>query len=156
MDWTVFFVFLLACGAAASTGVLFPPGDWYRKLEKPRWTPPNRAFPIVWTALYLAMAIAAARISTLSGTEPSAGLGLALWAAQIALNTLWTPVFFRLRRMKAGLAIISMLWLAVAAMTVVFWGLDPLAGLLVLPYLLWVTVAAALNATILSLNKGRA
>lgn len=156
MDWTVFFVFLLACGAAASTGVLFPPGDWYRDLEKPRWTPPNRAFPIVWTALYLAMAIAAARIATLSGTEPSVGLGLALWAAQIALNTLWTPVFFGLRRMKAGLAIISMLWLAVAAMTVVFWGLDPSAGLLVLPYLLWVTVAAALNATILNLNKGRA
>lgn len=155
MDWTVFFVFLAACGAAASTGVLFPPGDWYRRLQKPRWTPPNRAFPIVWTLLYLAMSIAAARISALAGHEPWAGPGLALWAAQIALNTLWTPVFFGLRRMAAGLVVILCLWLAVAGMTLVFWGLDPVAGLLVLPYLLWVTVAASLNASILSLNKGR-
>ena len=153
MDWAIFFVFLLACGAAASTGALFPPGDWYRSLKKPRWTPPNRAFPIVWTLLYLASAVAAARVATLSGQEPYAGLGLAIWAAQIALNTLWTPVFFGLHRMTLGLVIISLLWLAVAAMTILFWGLDPFAGMLVLPYLLWVTVAAALNASIASLNK---
>ncbi len=152
MDYLAFFICLCATGAAAATGVMFPPGEWYRGLTRPGWTPPDRAFPVIWTALYLMMALAAARIAGLAGEASGAGVALALWSLQIALNTLWTPVFFGLRRMRAGLVIIGALWLAVAATTAAFAGLDGVAAALMLPYLLWVSLAAALNAALLRLN----
>lgn len=154
MDIPLFLIFLTASVAAASTGALFQPGAWYRSLRKPRWTPPNYAFPIVWTILYIAMSVAAARIAGLAGAEPWVGAALGLWAVQIALNTLWTPVFFGLQRMGAGMVIIAALWVAVAATLVTFWGIDRIAGLLILPYLVWVSIAAALNASVLRLNRG--
>lgn len=154
MDVVLFLAFLAACVAAASTGALFAPGAWYDGLTKPWWTPPPLVFPIVWTALYLAMSYAASRIGAQAATAGApVALALALWAVQIALNTLWTPVFFGLHRMRAGLVIIVLLWLAVAATTVQFLRLDLVAGLLMLPYLLWVTIAAALNASVLRLNR---
>lgn len=148
MDLTLFATYLAACLAAGATGVMFQPGDWYRSLSKPGWTPPDWVFPVTWTVLYLLMSISAARIAALPGT----GQALALWSLQIALNTLWTPVFFGLRRMFAGLVIIAALWLAVAATTLAFWGHDWLAGLMFLPYLVWVTIATALNASVWRLN----
>lgn len=147
-DIGLFATFLAACGAAAATGAMFEPGDWYRGLEKPRWTPPGWAFPLVWTALYLAMALAAMRVAQL----PGAGQALAFWAAQIAFNTLWTPIFFGLRRMRAAMVVMAGLWLTVAATMLGFWHLDPLAGALFAPYLLWVTIAGALNLSVLRRN----
>lgn len=152
MDLNTFLVFLAATGAAAATGVIFKPGDWYEGLTKPGFTPPNWAFPVVWTLLYLAMALAAARIAGLAAN----GTALALWSLQIALNTLWTPVFFGARRVFAGLVIIILLWLTVAAMLVAFWALDFWAAALVLPYLAWLSVAAALNLSIWRHNRGAA
>ncbi len=134
-------LYLGACIAAASTGMIFAPGAWYDGLNKPRWTPPRWAFPVVWTILYVAIAFAAARVSML----PQAGTALALWSVQIALNTLWTPVFFGAHRRGAGLVIIVLLWLTVLVMLQVFWSLDPVAGLLIAPYLVWLSVAASLN-----------
>ena len=141
---TLFLTYLAACGAAAATGALFQPGDWYRSLNKPRWTPPDWLFPVAWTVLYLSMSVAAARVA-MAG---DAGQALALWSVQIALNALWTPVFFGLRRLGAGLVIIFLLWLAVAATMLAFWQVDPVAGLLFAPYLLWVSVAGALNRSV--------
>ncbi|WCR10306.1 tryptophan-rich sensory protein [Paracoccus stylophorae] len=137
----IFLLFLLASAAAAATGVIFKPGAWYEGLRKPGFTPPNRLFPIAWTAIYLLSAIAAARVAGVPGSD----LALALWAAQIALNTLWTPVFFGAHLMAAGMAVIAILWLVVLAMTVTFWRIDVLAGVMLLPYLAWLCVAAALN-----------
>lgn len=148
----MFLIFLTATGAAAATGVIFKPGDWYEGLRKPGFTPPKWAFPVVWTLLYLAMALAATRIAGLAAN----GTALALWSLQIALNTLWTPVFFGARRMFAGLVIITLLWLTVAAMLVAFWALDFWAAVLVLPYLAWLSVAAALNLSIWRHNRGAA
>lgn len=142
--FTLFLTYLAACGAAAATGALFQPGDWYRSLNKPRWTPPDWLFPVAWTVLYLSMSVAAARVA-MAG---DAGQALALWSVQIALNALWTPVFFGLRRLGAGLVIIFLLWLAVAATMLAFWQVDPVAGLLFAPYLLWVSVAGALNRSV--------
>ena len=82
----------------------------------------------------------------------SAGSALALWALQIALNTLWTPVFFGLKNIKVGLIIILLLFLSVAICTYVFWMHSVLSGLLFLPYLAWVTFAAALNMAVFRLN----
>lgn len=148
MDWTLFPIFLAATAAAGATGVMFRPGDWYAGLRKPGFTPPNIVFPIAWTTIYLCIAIAAARVAYL----PGSGLALALWGLQIALNTLWTPVFFGLHRMRAGLVIIGLLWLTVLAATLAFWRLDTLAGVLFLPYLAWGGLAAALNAAVIRLN----
>lgn len=148
MDFPLFFTYLAACGAAAATGAMFQPGAWYRDLNKPRWTPPNWLFPVAWSVLYLCMSFAASRIASPDNVTAGTGQALALWTVQITLNTLWTPVFFGLRRMGAGLAIISLLWLAVAATMVAFWQIDRIAGLLLVPYLVWVTVALALNRSV--------
>ncbi|HMO07127.1 MAG TPA: tryptophan-rich sensory protein [Paracoccaceae bacterium] len=152
MDWGLFLTFLAACGAAAATGAMFEPGEWYRRLNKPAWTPPGWVFPVVWTVLYIAMALAAARVAVL----PGSGQALAFWSAQIAFNTLWTPVFFGLRRMGAAMVVIAGLWAFVALATASFWALDPVAGALMAPYLLWVTIAGALNWTVWRMNPDAA
>lgn len=156
MDFPLFFTYLAACGAAAATGAMFQPGDWYRGLNKPRWTPPDWLFPVAWTLLYLSMALAASRIATPAAQTAATGQALAFWTVQIALNTLWTPVFFGLRRMRAGLIVISLLWVAVAATMVAFWRIDLVAGLLLAPYLLWVTIAWALNRSVYVRNPAMA
>jgi len=150
MDVTTFLIFLAATAAAAATGTIFRPGDWYEGLRRPDWAPPKWAFPLVWTTLYVLMAWAAARVAPL----PAAGYALALWALQIALNTLWTPVFFGAHRMGLGAAILLLLWLTVATMLWQFWRLDGWAALMILPYLAWLSLAAALNVRIWRDNRG--
>lgn len=150
MHLDLFLIFLAASAGAASTGVMFPPSVWYAGLIKPDWTPPRWAFPVVWTVLYVASAYAASRVAVLPGN----GMALALWALQITLNTLWTPTFFGLHRMAGGLVIILALWCTLVAMMFSFWQLDLIAGLLILPYLGWVTLATALNVSILRANPG--
>lgn len=146
--WVDFFIFLAACFVAGATGGLFPPGDWYRSLRKPTWTPPNWVFPVTWTTLYLLMAFAGAQLAA----RPDAGTALGLWSLQIALNALWTPVFFGLRNIKLGLYIICGLWLCVALCVAVFWSLDWVIGAAFVPYLVWVSIAAMLNLSVYRLN----
>ncbi len=148
MIWLYFAIFLAACLAAGSTGGLFPPGRWYEDLDKPPWTPPNWLFPVAWVTLYLCMATAGAR----AAVSPDNGLAMALWSLQIALNGLWTPVFFGLGRMRLGLFVLCGLWGAVAAAMLALWQVDTLAGVLFLPYLAWVSVAGALNFSVLQRN----
>ncbi|NSX53349.1 tryptophan-rich sensory protein TspO [Parasulfitobacter algicola] len=148
MDWLVFIVYLAACMAAAATGAMFQPGQWYKDLTKPAWTPPDWLFPIAWTALYLIIAYAAMRASLAQG----AALATAFWAFQIALNTLWSPVFFGLRKLKTALIVIIFLWIAVVGTMVSFYMVDMIAGLLIVPYLIWVSYAGALNFAIVRMN----
>ena len=148
----VFFIFLLACAAAASTGIIFKPGQWYASLVKPRFTPPNWAFPVAWTVIYLLLAWAGYRLTLIPGSE----MVLALWAAQIALNTLWTPVFFGAHRMATGMVVIALLWLVLAITCVVFLQTDLWAGLLMLPYFAWIGLASALNWRIWRDNRDSA
>lgn len=149
MDWSLFIIFMGACCAAAATGSMFPPGEWYRKLNKPSWTPPDWLFPVAWTVLYISIAVAATRVAPLEGSA----YAMAFWALQIALNTLWTPVFFGLQKIFAGLVIISCLWLAVLGVLVTLWPLDSIAFWITAPYLVWVTVAAALNLSVWQRNR---
>jgi len=144
-----FFIFLLACAAAASTGIIFNPGPWYASLVKPGFTPPDWLFPVAWTVIYLLLAWAGYRLALIPGSQTV----IALWAAQIALNTLWTPVFFGAHQMFAGLVIITLLWLVVAAMVVLTLRLDVITGLILFPYLAWLCVAAALNFSIWRNNR---
>lgn len=148
MDWGLFFTFLAACAAAATTGAMFKPEEWYFSLKKPVWTPPGWVFPVVWTSLYILMAASAARIAVLPGSAQA----LAFWGVQIAFNTLWTPVFFGLHQLRSAMVIMVFLWLAVAATTLAFFNLDHTAGLMFSPYLIWVSIAGALNFSVWRLN----
>jgi len=152
MDWTLFLTYLAACGAAAATGSMIKPGEWYKNLSKPWWTPPGWVFPVVWTALYILIALAGMRVAQIAGS----GQATALWSLQIALNTLWTPVYFGLHRIRSAMVVMVCLWLSVTACTFAFLQLDQIAGLLFLPYLLWVTIAGALNFSTMRLNPALA
>lgn len=144
-----FYIFLLACGAAASTGLFFKPGEWYESLAKPSFTPPNWLFPVAWTTIYLLLAWAGYRLTQIPGSQTV----LALWAAQIALNTLWTPIFFGAQRILASMVILTLLWLVVAVMVVMALRLDLITGLILFPYLVWLCLAGALNFFILRNNR---
>lgn len=148
MDIWLFLIFFAACIGAGATGAAFPPGAWYDGLRKPVWVPPNWLFPLAWTSIYLLMSFAGARVAMAEGS----GYAMAFWALQIAFNTLWTPVFFGLRQMKAALPVMGMLWLAVLGCVITHWQLDLWAGLAFLPYLVWVSVAGALNLAMVRLN----
>tara|TARA_B100001121_G_C18156567_1_gene374773 strand:- start:5 stop:469 length:465 start_codon:yes stop_codon:yes gene_type:complete len=148
MFWILFLIFLLACFSAGATGGLFPPGSWYAGLKKPSWTPPNWLFPVAWTSLYVCMSFAGAR----AALSPDNSLAMALWSLQIALNTLWTPVFFGLKNLKLGLIVLIALWASVATTMLALWQVDWFSGVLFFPYLVWVTVAGALNAAVWRMN----
>ncbi|MEM6939743.1 MAG: TspO/MBR family protein [Pseudomonadota bacterium] len=152
MDLFLFGVFLVACGAAGATGAAFPPGKWYDNLAKPSWTPPDWAFPVAWTSIYLLISFSGARVAGMEGSA----YALAFWAMQAGFSTLWTPVFFGLRRLRGSLAVMLPLWLSVAGATYYHWQVDFWAGLAFVPYLVWVSVAAALNVAVWRLNKHEA
>ena len=121
--------------------------DWYVELPKPSWNPPNAIFGPVWTVLYALMAIAAWLVWR-TRDQGDVGAALVLFAAQLALNVMWSVVFFGLRRPAAAALVIALLWLAIAATIYAFAVHAALAALLLLPYLAWVSFATALNVAI--------
>ena len=148
MDILVFLIFFGACGVAAASGALFPTGDWYKSLDKPDWTPPDWVFPIAWTIFYVALAFAGARVAGL----PENKFAVSFWSLHIALNTLWTPVFFGSRNLKAGMVIIVIMWFSTVGMIFHCFQLDRIAGVALMPYLGWVTIASALNFSLMRRN----
>ncbi|KAG7297614.1 hypothetical protein JYU34_019672 [Plutella xylostella] len=119
---------------------------WYDALDKPRWTPPRRAYAPVWTALYCAMGCSSYLVvKECGGLTGRAALPLALYGAQLLLNWAWTPIFFGKRDFKLAMIDISLLLATSTATTVAFWRVSPAAGALLLPYLAWLAGAAALT-----------
>jgi benzodiazapine receptor len=137
-----------ALGGAMTAG---PVKTWYPTLLKPALTPPDIAFPIVWTALYALMAIAAWRVWRQLGLRRALG-PLALFGVQLLLNLGWSWLFFGQQEIGWALAEICLLWLAIAACMAAFAQHDRLAALLLVPYLLWVSFAAYLTFAIWQLN----
>jgi len=139
----VVIVFLVATIAG-----LAPPGQWYETLNKPAWTPPNWLFGPAWTVLYLMIAIAGWIIFTHATTATTK----ILWSAQLVVNAAWSLLFFGAHQMGLALIdVIAMSALALALIVVLLRDVFPwsrLAALLLIPYWLWVTFAAALNASI--------
>lgn len=133
--------FLVLVTVAASAGSLFPPGSWYESLDKPTWTPPNLAFPIAWTVLYLMIASAGWRLWRATNAERALGA----WLIQLLLNAAWTPVVFGAHALGAGLVVILLLWAAILATILTAARVDRPAALLLVPYLAWVSYATALN-----------
>jgi translocator protein len=153
-DWLV-----LAAIAAAVTGVAIAgsvvtipaiPG-WYAGLEKPWFTPPNGVFAPVWTVLYAVMAYAAWR-AWRAADVVDRHIVLIVFAGQLALNALWSQLFFGWQRPDLAMVDIVLLWAAIATTLVVFGRFDRLAAGLMVPYFLWVSFAAVLNAAIIQLN----
>lgn len=145
-------VFLILCYGAASIGARFTPGPWYAGLAKPGWTPPGAVFAPVWTILYGLMAVAGWLVWK-AGATARTRAALAVFAVQLVLNTAWSWLFFGLERPDLALLCIVLLWAAIVATITAFWRVRPLAGGLLLPYLIWVTFAAALNFQIWRLNR---
>jgi benzodiazapine receptor len=137
--------------SAAWVGSRFQPGEWYAGLVKPALTPPPWVFGPVWTLLYLMMGIAAWLVWRKQGLAGALG-PLGLFLLQLALNALWSYLFFGLQRPGLAFLDIVTLWLAILAALVAFWRVYPLAGLLLLPYLLWVSFATYLNFQFWRLN----
>ncbi len=144
-------VFMVMCFAVAAIGVAFPPGEWYRGLVKPGFNPPDWLFGVVWPVLYLLMAVAAWRIWC-DGSWREHRIALSLFILQLALNGLWTPLFFGLRRMDLALLDIALLWIVLLLTIVRFWRTSRLAGALLLPYLAWISFALVLNASLIALQ----
>lgn len=125
---------------------------WYAGLQKPGFTPPNWAFPVVWTLLYAMMAYALWRILSLPENRPGRSAAIIAFFVQLVLNGLWSFAFFGAQSPLAGLVVIAALIAAILATLVTFWRLDRTAALLLLPYLAWVCYATLLNGTIWRLN----
>ena len=138
---------LLVAGGGVAIGYLTPPGAWYAGLVKPPFNPPGWVFGPVWTALYLMIAVAGWRVWRRGLAVP-----LRIWIAQLALNFLWSPVFFAAHRIALALAIVTLLLVACVAFIAAAWRPDRTAALLFLPYAAWVAFAVLLNASILALN----
>ena len=137
--------------AAAAVGGFFLPGEWYAGLRKPAWNPPNWIFGPVWTALYTLMAIAAWLVWRRGGFREQR-TALSLYLLQLLFNALWTPLFFGLKYPALAFAEILLLWGALLATILAFGKAHRFAAGLLVPYLAWVTFAAALNFALWRLN----
>lgn len=138
-----FIVGTLAAGSLI--GSSFTPGAWYQGLAKPWFTPAPWVFGPVWTVLYILVGWAGARSLLYGGP-------IGLWALQMAVNLTWSPVFFGLQAPAAGLAVIVLLWASVLAFLLRAWPRERLSALLFVPYLVWVSLATAVNAGVAWLN----
>lgn len=142
---------VLLCFSAAASGASISTGGWYEQLRKPDWNPPSWIFAPVWSALYTMMAVAAWLVWRRGGwREQRWPLGCFL--LQWFLNALWTPLFFGLHLPGIAFVEILLLWGALVVTAVWFWRVRPVAGVLLLPYLAWVSFAAFLNFTLWRLN----
>jgi tryptophan-rich sensory protein len=153
--WVGLGLFLALVGATAwlAARVTIPSLGWYATLAKPGFTPPDRVFGPVWSALYVLMAVAAWRVWKAETSLLSIRRALAMFLVQLALNALWSPVFFGARRPDVAFVVIVMLLGALCVTLLQFFRVDRLAGWLLTPYLVWVTYAAALNGAIVLLNR---
>ncbi len=143
--------FISTCVATALSGALFRPGAWYETLRKPWWRPPNWLFAPAWTVLYLMIAVSGWLVWRKAGFA-GAALPLGVYFVHLAINAAWSWLFFGLRRMDLALADVTALWLSIVLMIWLFAPISATAAWLLVPYLAWVSFAAFLNWTMLTLN----
>ena len=147
---------LVAAGAAlavgATGGTLTRIGPWYHGLAKPAWTPPDPAFGVIWTTIFTLTAIAGVVGWRRLSPGPTREWQLGLFALNGFLNVFWSLLFFALQRPDWGLVEVVALWLSIGALIVFHWRASKLASLLLIPYLVWVSIAALLNYEVVRLN----
>jgi benzodiazapine receptor len=147
---------IVACFAAGGVGSVstfkaIP--TWYAALKKPPRTPPDRAFGPVWTTLYVLMGVSVFFVWRTGLPSDVARIAFVLFWVQLALNALWSFVFFGLKSTWGGVITIVILWFLILATTVASFRVSTLAGSLLIPYLVWVTIASYLNIGVWWLNK---
>lgn len=153
-DWLALTAFIGAVFIAAMTGGIFRPGDWYKNLDKPGFTPPDWLFPVAWAVLY-AMIAASGYLFYVAAEPSERVLPLTLYGAQLVTNSAWSAIFFGLRRLDLALVDALLMFALIAATMATFAPVSPLAAALLAPYLVWVGFASALNDTILRRNDLR-
>jgi len=136
-------------GFATARGV----ATWYPTLTKPWFNPPAWVFGPTWTVLYVMMGLAAFLVWREGLARERVKAALVVFALQLALNALWSILFFGMQAPGWALVDIVALWLGIVATVVFFWRVVPAAGLLLLPYLAWVGFATVLNASLWWLNR---
>ena len=144
--------FLGACFAAALSGAVFRPGDWYEHLAKPHWRPPNWLFGPAWTVLYICIAVSGWMVWRRAGLSGASG-AFAIYGVQLLLNAGWSACSLGLRRLDLAFGELVLLWLSIVATIVAFAPISAAAAMLLLPYLAWVTFAGALNFTLWHMNR---
>jgi len=142
----------LVAGLGSSVFTINSISTWYAALNKPWFNPPNAVFGPVWTILYILMGLALFLIWR-SPRHRTRDIGIALFAAQLIVNVIWTLGFFGLQNILYGLLTIVPLWILIAATIYQFYKVDRRASYLLVPYILWVTIATALNASVYLLNR---
>lgn len=149
IGWLLLSFAAAAIGAVASVQA----ASFYQQLAQPSWAPPASVFGPVWSVLYALMGIAAWLVWCDGGRRRQPGV-LALFVIQLAVNALWSWLFFGWHHGALAFADIVLLWLLIVATVIGFWRVRPLAGALLLPYLCWVSFASALNFAVWHLNPG--
>lgn len=144
---------LLACFVTAASGAAASAAapEFYRELTRPSWAPPAWLFGPVWTVLFIMMAVAAWLVWRERGFA-GARTPLGLFIVQLVANALWSWLFFAWRLGALALGEIVLMWLLIAATIAAFWRVRPIASALLVPYLAWVTFAAALTFSLWRLN----
>jgi translocator protein len=151
--WTpIIIAAVTAIIVAIAGGVATNIGPWYGALKKPSWQPPNWVFGPVWTTIFTLAAIAGVMAWRRAETSLDQALTLGLFGINAILNIFWSVIFFTMKRPDWALIEVALLWLSILALQIAFWRFSPLSSLLLLPYLLWVSIASFLNWTIVQLN----
>ena len=127
--------------------------DIYSTFNKPSLAPPAILFPIVWTVLYVLMGIGSVIIYNSAANEKDKNRALTIYAVQLAVNFLWSILFFNLNTFLFSFIWLLLLWVLIILMIVSFYKINKTAALLQIPYLLWVTFAGYLNLSIYLLNR---
>ncbi|MCX8015552.1 MAG: tryptophan-rich sensory protein [candidate division WOR-3 bacterium] len=146
---------IIICQLAGVLGSLFTRPNipnWYLTLKKPSIAPPNWVFAPVWTTLFLLMAIALYLVWRQGWGNEVVRKAMIIFFVQLVINVLWSAAFFGLRQPLAGFLVIIVLWFFIILTIVYFYNLSKTAGLLLVPYLLWVSFATVLNFMIFKLN----
>ena len=127
---------------------------WYESLNKPAWNPPPAAFGIIWTIIFALIAAAGVAAWRATPDSNSSDTLIGLFAANGFLNVSWTVLFFQLHRPDLAMGELALFWCSIVAMIVVFGRYSRTAALLLVPYLVWVTIAGVLNWQVIQLNPG--
>ena len=146
---------IIICQAAGLIGTIFTMDSiptWYAALNKPSFNPPNWLFGPVWTVLYLMMGISLFIVWKEDLKNKIVKSAFIIFMIQLFLNTIWSVVFFGMQSISGGLIIIVLLWLMILFTIIKFMKISRVAGILLIPYLLWVSFATFLNYSIFQLN----
>ncbi len=146
-------VFCNAIGGATAIGTSPTRDDWFESLEKPSFQPPNWVFGPAWTILYSLMGVSLSVLWRARGKDEDADSALALFGIQLAMNSLWSFLFFRWKSPGWALVDIVGLFVAIVMTLRAAWKVSPLAGALLIPYLVWVGFATVLNFSIWRKNR---